>query len=213
MKKFFILFTVFAMPFCGFTQSRYFINLNGAWDYSMNKYHEYNTNNLSPFQHDGAEFSYGLDIGYKFSDIVRFRVEGRIGEYKYGGDWDSDSGFESSTMKISYFDIIPRFDFRVWQKNKLELFVSPGLKLEYISDANQKTIKADGTISREGYISSSYAENMAGIVGGAVLKYNINSKWGITMSPEYTLFFKKLYEKNDNSMMRFSTRLGVEYSF
>lgn len=210
MKKFFILLAVLAMPFCGFSKSRFLINLNAGWDYTANKY--YNYNNYSFFDQDGGEFSFGADLGYKFSDIVRFRIESRFGKYSYGQEY-SGTGLLKTTMDLKYFDINPHLDFRVWNKDKFEFFVSPGLKLEYISDSNQETELSDGTVSDGSYVSSAYAGNMAGFVGSAILKYNITSKLGVTLTPEYTLFFKKLYEKNDNSMTRFSTRLGIEYTF
>ncbi len=210
MKKLFILVAIFAIPFCGFAKSRFFINLNAGWDHTTNKYYSYNNYNF--FDQDGAEFSWGADLGYKFSDAVRFRVESRFGKYSYGQEY-TGAELLKTTMDLNYFNINPHLDFRVWNKNKLELFVSPGLKLEYISDSNQETELTDGSVSDAGYVSSKYAENMTGFVGSAILKYNINSKWGVTLSPEYTLYFKKLYDKNDNNMARFSTRLGIEYTF
>lgn len=210
MKKILILVAVLAIPFCGFSKSHFLINLNAGWDHTANKYYSYN--NYNYFDQDGAEFSWGADLGIKFSDIVRFRVESRFGKYSYGQEY-TGMDLLKTTMDLHYFDINPHLDFRVWSKNKFELFVSPGMKLEYISDSNQKTELSDGSVSDGNYVSSAYADNMSGFVGSAILKYNINSKFGITLTPEYTYFFKKLYTKNDNNMSRFSTRLGVEYTF
>ncbi|WP_163708054.1 outer membrane beta-barrel protein [Mangrovibacterium lignilyticum] len=210
MKKYFILLSILTVPFLGFSQSRFFVNLNAGWDYSANKY--YNYNNYDIFENEGNDLSWGLDLGYKFSDIVRFRIESRFGQYSFG-QYYSGADLIQTEMTMSYFNINPRFDFRVWTKDKFELFVSPGLKLEYIYDSDQVTDKTDGTTSDLSYVSSAYADNMAGFIGGAIFKYNINKHLGITLSPEYTLYFKKLYEKNDDNMRRFSARLGVEWNF
>ncbi|WP_372775147.1 hypothetical protein [Mangrovibacterium sp.] len=210
MKKYFILFSILTVPVLSFSQSRFFINLNTGWDNTTNKY--YNYNNYSIFEDGGADYSWGADLGYQFSDIVRFRIESRFGKYSYGQYYDG-ANLTQTEMTLSYFNIDPRFDFRVWSKNKFGLFVSPGLKLEYVYDSEQVTDKVDGTTSDGSYVSSAYADNMAGFVGGAILKYSINKHLGLTLSPEYTFYFKKLYEKNDNNMQRFSARFGVEWNF
>jgi len=210
MKKYALSLAVIALPFLGFSQSRFFVNLNAGIDYTTNKY--YNYNNYSIFDNDGAEFSYGLDLGYKLSDKVRVRVEGRYGSYSYG-QYYTGSDFDQTKMTLDYFDINPRLDFRMFSKGKFELFLSPGWRLEYISDSSQETIKTDGSTSDASYVSNAYSESMSGFIAGAILKYNYNKHFGLTLSPEYTLFTKKLYSKNDDSMMRYSARLGVEYNF
>lgn len=210
MRKYFIALFVTVLPFAGFSQSRFFVNLNGGIDFTANKY--YNYNNYEIFQNSGAEFSYGADLGFKFSDKVRFRVESRFGSYSYG-QYYSGTDLEKTEMTLDYFDINPRLDFRVFSRGRFEVFVSPGLRLEYISNSDQESIKTDGSVSNGNYVSSAYAESMSGLIAGGVMKYSLNKHLGFTLSPEYTLFFKKLYEKNDDAVTRFSTRFGVEYNF
>ena len=210
MKKYFILLAISVIPFVGFSQSRFFVNLNAGWDYTTDKYYNYNNYDIS--EHDGMEYSYGASVGMKFSDVVRFRVESRYGQYSYGQSY-TGSDLLKTTMTLDYFSISPYFDFRVWTKNKFELFVSPGLKLEYISNSDQETQKTDGSVSDGNYVSSAYSDKMSGFAGAAILKYNINKHLGLTFSPEYTLYFKKLYDGNDSRMKRLSTRLGVEWYF
>lgn len=210
MKKYAILLAVIALPFFGFSQSRFFVNLNGGIDFTSNKY--YNYNNYSIFQNDGAEFSFGADLGFKLSDKVRLRVEYRLGQYSYG-QYYSETELTKTKMTLDYFDINPRMDFRLFSKNKFELFFSPGWRLEYISDSNQETTKTDGTTSDASYVSNAYSESMSGLLVGGILKYNYNKHLGFTLSPDFTLFSKKLYSKNDNAMNRFTTHVGVEYNF
>ncbi len=210
MKKCLIVFTMLSLPLLGFTQSRFFVNLNAGLDVTWNKYYSYN--NYDFYDNDGLEYSFGADLGYKLSDVVRFRVESRYGTYSYGQDY-TGSNLLNSEMTLTYFNINPRFDFRVWNKEKWELFVSPGLKLEFNSDSDQETVLSDGSTSDSNYVSSAYSDNMTGFIAGGILKYNINSKMGLTFSPEYTYYFKKLYDKNDGNMQRFSAKLGFEYFF
>ncbi|PTN09924.1 outer membrane beta-barrel protein [Mangrovibacterium marinum] len=210
MKKYFVLLAISVIPVVGFSQSRFFVNLNAGWDHTTDKY--YNYNNYEFFDNDGNEYSYGASVGMNFSDVVRFRLASVLGQYSYG-QYYSGSNLLKTTMTLKYFSISPYFDFRVWTKNKFELFLSPGLKLEYISDSDQETAKTDGSVSDGNYVSNSYADKMAGFAGSAILKYSFNKHLGVTLTPEYTLYFKQLYEQNDSNMKRFSTRLGVEWHF
>lgn len=210
MKKSVLLLAVIALPFLGFSQSRFFVNLNAGADFTSNTY--YNYNNYEIFENDGAELSFGADLGYKFSDKVRARLETRFGNFRYG-QYYTGSELEQTEMKLQYFAFNPRLDFRVMAKGKFELFLSPGWRLEFISDAEQETLKADGTSSDASYVSSAYSESMGGFIAGGIVKYSLNKHLGLTLSPEYTLFAGKLYDKNDNNMTRFSTRFGIEYNF
>ena len=73
MKKYWIL--VLCMLFSGmvFSQSRFSINLNGGLDYNSNKY--YSPNGYSKFEDGKTDFNAGMDVGYRFSKLVRFRLE------------------------------------------------------------------------------------------------------------------------------------------
>lgn len=210
MRKYVFALVVLAVPVLGFSQSRFFVNLNAGIDYMNNTY--YNYNNYEFFDSDGLDRSYGLDLGFKFSDQVRVRLETRLGSYRFG-QYYSGSDLQQTKMTLNYFAFNPRLDFRLMAKGKFELFLSPGWRLEFISDSEQETLKSDGSTSDASYVSSAYSESMGGFMAGAIVKYHFNQKLGFTLSPEYTLFTKKLYEKNDNTMTRFSARFGIEYSF
>lgn len=209
MKKLYImLFCVFC-AIQGFPQSRFFVNLNGGLDYNFNKY--YTPNNYGKFENGKTDFNLGLDLGYRFSDKVRFRLESRYVEYSFGQ--------ESSTLKSerSLYNLAfnPRLDFRVWSVRKFELFLSPGLRLEYVITSDGETWRHDdGSHSRrQVYVDADYRDKNSGFVGGAILKYNYNNHLGFTLSPDYTLFAHKIYEKNSGSLQRVNVNAGIEWRF
>ncbi|OFX33232.1 MAG: hypothetical protein A2W90_03450 [Bacteroidetes bacterium GWF2_42_66] len=195
----------------GFSQSRFFVNLNGGLDFNTNKY--FSPNGYEKFEDGQTDFNYGLDLGYRLNDWFRFRLEFGYNEFSYGQRPSSTVDILETEMTLNCMDINPRLDFRVWNKNKFELFLSPGLRLEYVMNADQESIRADGAISTRNYISTDYKDAMSGFVGGVIFKYNLTKHLGFTLSPDYTVFFDKLYDKNDGALQRFNTNFGVEWTF
>lgn len=222
MEKSFFLKIAFMKTLCisvfcvfcaisGFSQSRFFVNLNGGIDMNSNKY--YAPNDYEKFENGKTDFNTGLDLGYRFSDITRFRLQFRFLEYSFGQRPLTAGDIRESEMTLKSLGFTPRFDIRVWSFKDLELFLSPGLKLEYALESDQESLRSDGSVSDMNYIKTDYSDKMSGFSGGAVIKYNFTKHLGATLSPDYTLFFKKLYEKNDASLRRFSLNAGVEWRF
>lgn len=205
MKKFYILLfcLVFAIP--GFAQSRFFIGMSGGLDFNNNKY--YTPNNYKKFEDGKTDFNAGLDLGYRFSDVTRFRLELRYSEYSFG----QRSSTLESEMSLFNLDVNPRLDIRVWSLKKLELFLSPGFRLEYVLDSDGETVWTNGTTSSTNYVDKDYKDKIQGFIGGAILKYNFTKHLGVTLSPDYTLFFDKLYDRNDGSLQRFNINAGIEW--
>ncbi len=210
MKKYFVLLVLLSISGLAFSQVKVFVNLNAGWDHTSNMY--YNYNNYEIFENGEEEFSYGFDLGLKLSDVVRFRVATTFGSYCFGQMY-TNMDVTQTDMTMKYFNITPRFDFRILHKGNFETFLSPGLKLEYISDADQKSYRTDGSVSDAKYVSTAYEKSMTGVAAAMIMKYNFNSNLGLTLTPEYSYFFKKLYEKNDQNLNRFSARLGLEWTF
>ncbi|MFV0379191.1 MAG: hypothetical protein ACK5JD_18020 [Mangrovibacterium sp.] len=210
MRTYVFTLAILTLPVLGFSQSVFFVNLNAGIDKTANTY--YNYNNYEIFDNDGSELSFGADLGYKFSEKVRFRLASRLGSYSYG-QYYTGSDLEQTRMTLHYVNLNPHLDFRVLAKGKFELFLSPGWRFEFITDSEQETLKLDGTTSDASYVSGAYSEKMGGFVAEGILKYNVNNHFGVTLSPGYTVFTKELYAKNDNALTRFSARFGIEYSF
>ena len=189
--------------------SRWTVNVNGGLDSNSDMYYDYQ--NYTKTDGDKTDFSIGSDIGYRFSKIFRMRLEFKYVEYHYGQTY-TDNDLSSSMLTFQALDINPRMDFRVWHYKPFEFFLTTGLRLEYSLDSNEKTYKKGGTESDKDYMNSDYQTSMHGAIGGAIVKYNLNKRWGVTLNPEYTMFFNKLYSSNDSRMKRFSLNLGIEYT-
>jgi len=210
-KRVLIILSGLLVSLAGSSQSRFSINLNGGLDKNFNKY--YNANGYTKIEDVGTDFNTGLDISYRFVDWLRFRIDFKYVQYNYGQETTTLSEVASSELRAYHMAINPRFDFRIWSKNKFEVFLSPGLCLEYLMGDDQISVLTDGTHSFKNYISTSYSKSMTGLIGGAVFKYNITNHLGFTLSPDYTLFFDELYSQNDGNLQRFSTNIGVEWTF
>jgi hypothetical protein len=208
MKKFYILLVCLLGTIPGFSQSRFFINLNGGLDFNSNKY--YTPNGYEKFEDGKTDFNVGLDLGYRFSDKVRFRLVSGYNEYSFGQRNDA----LKSERNLYNLAFTPRLDFRVWSAKKLELFLSPGLRLEYVITSDGETWYTNGDYSkRDVYVKSDYRDKNSGFTGGAILKYNYSDHLGFTLSPDYTIFANKVYDKNSGTLQRFSMNLGVEWRF
>jgi hypothetical protein len=59
-------------------------------------------------------------------------------------------------------------------------------------------------------------ENPQNLLGGsvaAIFKYNIIEKIDLTLTPEYTMFFRKFVLVNDKSYQRLGVNIGLEFNF
>lgn len=212
MKSRSILFFVFLLTsISGFSQSRFFLNLNGGCDYNFNKY--YSPNGYTKFENSREDFNLGLDAGFRFTDWIRFRMEFKYVEYSYGHFFNSTSDLMKAEMTLSNLDFNPMLDFRVLSAGKFEFFLTSGFMLEYVVGNEQETYRTDGEMSSMNYIPMDYDDTMTGWTGGMIFKYNLFKNIGVTFTPEYTQFFHKLYEENDGNLQRINTNVGIEWTF
>ena len=209
MKKYWIFVFFVLLSGMVFAQSRFTVNLNGGFDFNSNKY--YNANGYSKFENGQNDFNFGLDLGFRFSKLVRARIEVRYTELSYGQRPTSPADILETEMTLSNMDINPRLDFHFYTYKKFDFYLSPGLRFEYIVNSNQKSEKSDGTISRRNYISTDYNDRYSGFIGGAIVRYNLTKRLGFTFAPDYTIFFNHIYEQSDKTMQRFNANLGVEF--
>lgn len=209
-KKNLIILLFLLLSVAGFSQ-RLSVGINGGFDKNFNKY--YDENNYSSINTGKIDFNGGVNVAYRLGSWLRFRVDFKYSEYAYGREPSSSSSEIKETILHAYhLGFTPRFDFLVWKKNEFELYLSPGLYFEYLLDVDQISIRSDGSNSYRHYISTDYRDTMTGVVGGAMLKYNLTDHIGLTFSPDYTLFFDELYEENDALMQRISANFGIEWT-
>lgn len=211
MKRIWILAVLLLFSGAAFSQSWLGLSLTGGYDYNFNKY--YNYSEWTDAEHENMDFNTGLDIIMRMSKKVRFRIELRYEQLNYGQNSGSTS-ISKSEMKLHCIDINPRFDIRVWTKQKWELFLSPGLRLQYVVDPEETSYKSDGEISKHHtYVNTDYNDALPGVLAGAILKYNINKRLGLKFSPDFYYSFKKLYDEGNNNLMGFRSNIGIEYFF
>jgi len=213
MKRILILAVIMLFSGAAFSQSWIGLRLTGGYDYNFNKYYDYNV--WTGFEHENMDFNTGLDVIMRMSKKVRFRIELRYDQMNYGQtSVDMSNEVSKSEMKLHCIDINPRFDIRVWTKKKIELFVSPGLRLQYAVDSEETSYKRSGEISRHRtYVNTDYNDALPGVLAGGVLKYNVNKHMGLTFSPDFYYSFKKLYDGSNSNLIGFRTNIGIEYFF
>ncbi len=212
MKKSWFVLLGMLLSVAGFSQSKISLNFNGGSDLNFNKY--YSKINYEKIEDGGTDFNLGMDAAYRFSDRFRMRVEFKYGQMNYGQSRIGGEPTAKDVITLEYMDFNPRMDFRILQIKKLELFVSTGLKFECIINSDQKSYLADGSVSDTdlNYVDTDYDDELSGWVTGAILKYNLTKHIGVTMSPDYTLYFDELYYKNSGALQRLNINVGFEWT-
>ena len=206
-----LLFLVLLTSFQGFSQSRFTVNLSAGCDQNINKY--YSPPNYLKFENNKDDYNLGVDVGYRLADKFRVRMEFQYGKMSYGHSYGASSDLTKSEMTLTTLAFNPRLDYRIVQFGEFDLYLTTGLRLEYVTDDDQESVRTDGEISTRNYIAMDYDDKLSGMIGGAILKYNFTEHLGLTFSPEYTYFFDQLYSENDGNLQRFSTKVGIEWTF
>ena len=210
MKKIYLVLFCLIASVTGYSQSVWTVGIDGGLDFSTNKY--YSPNNYVKFENGKLEYHAGLGIGVRISNIVRFRINCNYGEYSYGVRPKDSNVFSESENTLTHVDLMPRVDVKLWSYRKFDLLVSPGMNIEFVVDSKNKTTLPNGDESKRVYVSSDYNSKYTGAMLGAIMRYKIDRHFAITLSPDYTYFFEKLYSRNNGTMQRFRVGLGVEWN-
>jgi len=205
-----ILFSLL-FSLAGFSQSRLSLNLNGGLDKNFNKY--YSANSYSEVEDPGTDFSTGINLAYKVGAKNRLRLDMKYTQFSFGQEPTSSASKIILTEFKAYNMVLnPRFDILLFAKNKFELYVSPGASFNFLINNDQITTRTDGDTSYSNYIDTDYNNSMAGVIAGALAKYNITDRLGLTLSPDYTLYFAELYDRNNQLFQRLSLNFGIEWT-
>jgi len=211
MKKICAVLICLISSIAGYSQSAWTVSVGGGLDLYKNKY--YSTNIYEKFEDGKLDFYAGLGIGVKINDIVRLRVNCNYGEYSFGvKPKDSSIAFSESEKTLVHLDVVPRLDIKLLTFRKFDLLASPGVDIAYIIDSRNKTILPTGEESKRVYVDSRNKSSYTGALLGAIARYNIDRQFAVTLTPEYTYFFNKLYSKNDGNFQRFRVGLGFEWN-
>ncbi|MGE4586468.1 MAG: hypothetical protein AB7D05_03915 [Mangrovibacterium sp.] len=195
-----------------------YAGLSSGVDFHFSAFREISTSSYN-FEEKGPRYNIGIDLGVMATERLRPRLELKYVRLAYGQEWtgweDASYGsFKYTTTKVSYLDLNLHFDFLLLGKyRKLNVFLSPGLKTEYATGTGYKSIKTDGDTTTDSYsqLGDYYPKSIAGAAFSVIFKYRLSNRLGLTLTPEYTRFFRKFQRVNTEQYERFSLNLGLEF--
>jgi hypothetical protein len=161
-------------------------------------------------------FNYGIDFGIKWSNKIRTRFEFKYIKMSYGMNWPVQYDYKKTETILYNFAFNFQFDYLVYDKNKFQIFISPGIISEIVKRRDFKTTnKYDKVIYKSilPWTSQEYRDQMLGGSLTVLAKYNFNNRLGITLNPGYSFFVGNFIRENNKLYSRFSATIGVEYSF
>jgi hypothetical protein len=225
-KTFFYLFLIALMPVAANAQEdiqmdeegSFTIGISGGIDNNINAYKLDANSHGNEFSGEKPQYNIALDFGYMVNEKFRPRLELKRVAMSYSADWDktlSSSLRKETNVDLKNFNINFHLDYLLLNKKKVQLFVSPGLKWEFNYKREVENVNIDGKTNDNEY-NGIISENPKNIVGGAVsaiLKYKFTEHIGITLTPEYTMFFRKYVTTNDKPYQRLSANFGLEFKF
>lgn len=193
------------------------LGASGGIDYNFNTYY---TNGNYPDKYVLAPtYNAGLDFGVRLSPSFRLRVEFKYNTMGFGAYYHASGEVTSTTPEkfvlwMYRLGFGLRLDYRFLTIGKLDVLFTPGLRFEYRLYDYEKTTYINGNEKSTSYLNEwDYTHTLSGGTAGLMFRYNLNDHWGITLSPEYTYFFKKLYSQNTANLQRLAINLGVEWRF
>lgn len=221
-----LIVALVALSFSGYSQLSGSVGLKGGYDKQYFIYDDL----LYGENYDAfPDFNIGLDAALDLTKNIRVRAELKYSNVSYTREYNTSTSLleniEYSKMQINNMNINPFVDFRILNvKDKLELYYTLGMKLEFSLGDRQRAFTYDDEKIDASYILEPHKDVMIGSATGLIFKYNINKHWGVTVSPEYTIFFGQFYENSEefydnspkemnNYYMRSSLNFGLEYTF
>ncbi|HPT21239.1 MAG TPA: hypothetical protein PLR88_04770 [Bacteroidales bacterium] len=167
-------------------------------------------------------FNIGFDFGMVINSKLRPRLEFKYVKMNYKVDMSNADvlNFLSSEVYMHNIDLNLRLDYFLYNANKFQILLSPAAKWELNSSREEKNTTIDpsnpyyGNVNWKNY-KGIYDENSKNLFGGgvsAIFKYNIIKNVGITVTPEYTLFFRNFVRSNEDLYSRASINVGLEWN-
>jgi hypothetical protein len=223
MKKIFILLCAI-IPLIAYNQENQeseidhsvYVGLNGGVDYNFNGYRLIPDENGFNFFAIDPHLNLGLNIGVMVTKRFRPALEFKYLTMSYGMDWDDyNSIFDETITKLRNFDLSLHLDYFLLLNKKFQIGLSPAIKSEFVFNSKYIRKDLDGDTENVSYnfIDDEYSKSLIGGALSAILKYNVNDRVGITLIPEYTMFFRNFVRDNDKRYQRASVNLGVEFKF
>ncbi|MGE0077002.1 MAG: outer membrane beta-barrel protein [Bacteroidales bacterium] len=194
------------------------IGINAGYDNNINAYRLDPNLNGNNFSSDNPNYNIALDFGIKLSEKYRMRLGVKYVRMGYQADWTNTSlstMLDRSEVKLHYSDVNLHVDYMLFNRSKFQIYISPFVNWEFNVSKECKNVKIDGTYNYK-QIYGIINENPDNVFGGgisAILKYNLNNHFGLTLTPEYNIFFNKFVSDNDKLYQRTSINFGFEFRF
>jgi len=161
-------------------------------------------------------FTSGVNLAYFITGRLRPRFEFRYSEMKYGMNWAEEyTDFTRTDTKLYTMNLNLNIDYLLLNKNKFQLFASPGLVSEFVAKAQHRNYRADGETNLKNYsvLTDQYPDEIAGAAFSFLFKYKMNNHVGFTLTPGYTYYFKNFVPDNDKKYTKTTLNFGLEYTF
>jgi hypothetical protein len=196
------------------------IGLNGGYDVDFNAYKfDPDLVNGYTYYDINPHYNIALDLSVQATKKLRPRLGLKYETLSFGFYWDPDvwqtSEFEKTVTSLKCMNLSLNLDYVLVSKKLFTVYVSPGLLTEFVSKSKCKTYKTDGTTSSShyNYFEDPYPASSLGGSLAAIAKINITNWLGITVTPQYTQFFRGFSHSNDKLYSRFNINGGIELSF
>lgn len=214
MKKYFTVSLLFMfMVLTGFSQEHYSLFFSSGYDYNLNHLSGMKYSNSNEF----PDYNLGVGGAVYLNDRFRLRAELKYANVSFTRNYNfqttTDGTLDRSVLSISNLDFNPNVDYRVFSFGKFDFYGYTGLRFEFNIGNSQYVYTLDGDKSSKNLVESDYKKAMVGLTGGCSLSYNINKKFAVSISPEYTQFLNYFYSDNSSNFSRSSVNLGVEWKF
>jgi len=214
MKRYFTVSLLFMfMVLTGFSQEHYSLFFSSGYDYNLNHLSDMKYSNSSEF----PDYNLGLGGAVYLNDRFRLRAELKYANVsftrKYNFQTTTDGTIDRSVLSISNLDFNPYIDYRIFSIGKFDFYGYTGFRFEFNIGSSQHAYTLDGEKSSKNLVETNYKKAMVGLTGGCSLSYNINKKFAVSISPEYTQFLNYFYSDNTSNFKRSSVNLGLEWKF
>lgn len=227
--KFIVIVALLTISITGRSQSDFSLGFSVGYDKSFYQFEFMPKTNLDEF----PDYNFGVDGVWNATDWLRVKLQLHYSNLGFTRYWNNEStdqdAIDLSQVAISNIDICPKADLKFLQLGNLNLYGSVGFAFEFQTGKWEKSLTKAGEEMDDDHVLDEYNEGKAGVVGGLVIKYNINPKLAITLSPDYTYFFTPYvfqseyddeYEYeflwmdfNKIDLRRASFNIGLEWTF
>jgi hypothetical protein len=199
------------------------MGINSGLNYDINAY-QIPINDRFYYQYLSRPLQYniGMDFAVAVTNNLRARIGLNFVNSQYGVNWnvgtppsETPVDMVQSIQNINYFNISLHLDYLLTKWKKLDIYGSPGLKYEWeTSDYINTTLNDGSSTSTNWYfLYPAYPKEIVGASVSLILKYNIGKHLGITLTPDYTFFFRNFVSSNWQYYQRASLNAGFEFRF